>query len=56
MLKIHRAALKPGFPICALCNRPVELETAKTDEQGHPVHEQCYVQKVRRQTASPDST
>jgi hypothetical protein len=32
---------------CALCNSPVELETCKTDERGKPVHEACYVRKVR---------
>jgi hypothetical protein len=34
-------------PSCALCNRPVELETCKADERGSAVHEECYVRKVR---------
>jgi hypothetical protein len=33
------------FP-CSICNELVELETAKVDETGKPVHEECYVQKV----------
>ena len=31
---------------CSLCNESVELETAKTDERGEPVHEECYVKRV----------
>jgi hypothetical protein len=34
-----------SFP-CSVCNEFVELETAKIDEIGNPVHEECYVQKV----------
>ena len=33
------------FP-CSICNELVELETAKTDETGKTVHEECYVQKI----------
>jgi hypothetical protein len=33
-------------PDCAICNNPVLLETSKTDENGHAVHEECYVLKV----------
>ncbi len=31
---------------CAICGQPVPLETAKGDEGGRSVHEQCYVQKL----------
>jgi hypothetical protein len=27
---------------CVICNQPVHLESAKTDEQGEPVHGECY--------------
>lgn len=30
-------------PICPFCSAPVELETAKTNDQGVAVHEKCYV-------------
>ena len=30
---------------CAYCKQPVELETAKSDEYGQAVHEECYVAK-----------
>jgi hypothetical protein len=36
----------PYLPICGICDRPVKLETAKTDEQGKPVHEGCYLLKI----------
>jgi hypothetical protein len=32
-----------SFPICPLCNEPVELETTKTNEDEEAVHEECYV-------------
>jgi hypothetical protein len=31
---------------CSICNRPVAVETAKTDEVGQAVHDECYVQKL----------
>jgi hypothetical protein len=34
------------FFSCSICNESVELETAKVDENGKPVHEECYVQKI----------
>jgi hypothetical protein len=35
------------FPICAICSRPVRLETAKTDERGRTVHEERYLQELK---------
>jgi hypothetical protein len=31
---------------CSICNEFVELETAKSDEFGQPVHEECYAQQI----------
>jgi hypothetical protein len=42
--------------MCHLCSKPVELETAKTDEHGRAVHEECYLRKIRSKTELPDST
>jgi hypothetical protein len=28
---------------CSICNKPVDLETAKTDADGKTVHGECYV-------------
>ena len=33
-------------PACCICEEPVELETAKTDEYGRAIHEACYVLKL----------
>jgi hypothetical protein len=33
--------------LCSLCNDPVDLRTAKTDEYGKTIHEECYVLRVR---------
>jgi hypothetical protein len=35
------------LPTCHICNRPVKLETAKTDESGKPIHAQCYLLKIK---------
>jgi hypothetical protein len=29
-----------------MCNERVELESSKTDEDGHAIHEECYLQKI----------
>ena len=34
------------FFLCSICNEFLELETAKTDDGGQPVHEECYVKMV----------
>jgi hypothetical protein len=39
-------AFRPEFLNCSICNEAVELETAKIDEVGKPVHEECYVEKI----------
>lgn len=28
---------------CSICNKPVDLSTAKTDDKGQAVHAECYV-------------
>jgi len=28
---------------CSICNKPVDLKTTKTDDEGQAVHEECYV-------------
>jgi hypothetical protein len=34
------------LPTCHICNKPIKLEMAKTDESGRAVHEGCYLLKV----------
>ena len=37
-------AAQPDFN-CAVCNKPVDLKTAKTNERGKAVHERCYARR-----------
>ena len=32
--------------LCAICFQPVDLTKCKTDEDGRPVHENCYSMKM----------
>jgi hypothetical protein len=44
----------PALPRCSLCDKPVPLETSKTDEYGKAVHDECYALKMRlAQDTSP---
>jgi len=38
---------KPPTLLCAICNKPVPIETSQTDEDGQAVHEHCYLEKLR---------
>jgi hypothetical protein len=42
-LVILMSSMTSSLPICSLCKLPVVLEASKTDENGKPVHEECYV-------------
>jgi uncharacterized Zn finger protein (UPF0148 family) len=44
-----------GKTLCPICNKAVPLETAetaKTDEHGRAMHEECYLLKVRLEEAT----
>jgi hypothetical protein len=41
------------LPLCPVCNKPVPLETAKTDGDGRAVHEECYLLAVRGHKGQP---
>jgi hypothetical protein len=49
------SAFTPELLICR-CNKAIELETAKIDESGNPVHEECYVQKISAHTSAIQPT
>ncbi len=36
------------LPTCPVCNKPVQLETSKTDEHGHARHEECYIATLHK--------
>jgi hypothetical protein len=40
-------------PICSICNKPIDLETSKTDERGQAVHEECYLRIVKQPPRLP---
>lgn len=46
-LPITPNATSQQFLLCKICRQAVLLETCKIDEQGQPVHEQCYVDRVK---------
>jgi hypothetical protein len=33
--------------VCWLCNKEVPVETAKADEKGAAMHEDCYVRRLQ---------
>lgn len=42
----HRRRAGDRQFLCPICNEPVELETAKTDCEGHVIHDECYLKKI----------
>jgi hypothetical protein len=53
MPRFLRFIQKLRLPKCSICNKPVELETAKTDEDGKTVQAECYVRKMRLREITP---
>jgi len=47
----HAAPFLTSLPLCPICNAPVGLEAAKTDEQGTAIHEECYVLELQLRRA-----
>ena len=33
---------------CAVCGKPVDLQTCKVDEDGTAIHDACYFERVSR--------
>jgi hypothetical protein len=42
-------------PLCSICEKSVRIETAKADEFGHTVHEDCYVASITMPVKFADS-
>jgi len=51
MSRLLQFIFKPRLPTCGICNKPVEIETATTDEHGKAVHEECWLLKMRLEQA-----
>jgi len=47
--------LSERFPICPICNEPVEIATSNTDEHGKAVHEDCYVQSLKEKSQASNA-
>jgi len=41
------------FPLCFLCDDPVDLRTAKTDADGNAIHEDCYALSMKGAMLTP---
>jgi len=41
---------------CAICGKPITLERAKVSEEGKPMHEECFVAKIRLSKRDPPAT
>jgi formylmethanofuran dehydrogenase subunit E len=41
--------VKPDVIFCAECGEPMARGTAKTDQNGQPVSEECYLCKLRKE-------
>lgn len=56
LISWNKTPLRPKLPICAICNESIALESSKTDEDGTPIHEECYLLKIGLKAAtSPPS-
>jgi hypothetical protein len=38
---------------CSICNKPVDLKTTKTDDNGRAVHAECYTTTVTAKQPTP---
>lgn len=48
----NKPPLLGKLPICRICNKSVVLESAKTDENGNAIHEECYLLKIGLKAAT----
>lgn len=51
----NKSPLLAKLPVCPICNKSVVLESAKTDENGGAVHEECYLLKICLKAATTSS-
>lgn len=40
---------------CAICYQSIALEESKVTEEGMPVHEECYYQKIKTRKEREDN-
>ena len=44
---------KGNPPVCSECQKPVEPEDARTDEDGKVIHAECFVLRLRLKREHP---
>jgi hypothetical protein len=47
--------MRSRSPMCVICNEPVDPRTAKTNDEGQPVHEECYAMKMKNNPPTENS-
>jgi hypothetical protein len=53
MTKVLKFIHNLRLPRCSMCNQPVEVATATTDEDGKAIHEECYAARMRLKEITP---
>jgi hypothetical protein len=53
--KVLQFIRKLRLPNCSICGKPVDIKTAKTDENGKAVHEGCYAAMLRLKQIRPNN-
>jgi hypothetical protein len=46
----------PRFPRCPVCNEHVVVNTARIDESGQALHEDCYVLTLKKRPSKINRT
>ena len=44
-----------GLIVCQICKKPVILETARINEHGKAVHEDCYLNALKAMVPPPST-
>jgi len=52
MMTLKKASTNFAPRPCPICNQPIDLKAAKTDERGKAIHEDCYVMKINFEQAA----
>lgn len=45
-----------GFMGCAICGKPLRLAASKSENGGLPIHEECYLLRLKLKEATPLSS
>jgi hypothetical protein len=45
-----------GFMGCAICGKPLRLAASKSENSGLPIHEECYLLRLKLIEATPPSS